>query len=142
MEVLRCHAYGIELLNAVGSSRKISARRLEYIKILMALHHIAGQTKLVTAEDVNRTLDGGRKPLHYAADFGQTDVVEYLISMGADVNAPDKHGFTPLISACYEGHTSCVKVLLEKGADKDQKAPNGTSAFEAADSEAIKALLK
>lgn len=41
---------------------------------------------LFQAEDVNRTLDGGRKPLHYAADFGQTDVVEYLISMGADVN--------------------------------------------------------
>ena len=38
------------------------------------------------AEDANRTLDGGRKPLHYAADFGQKDVVEFLISIGADVN--------------------------------------------------------
>ncbi|XP_045928169.1 myotrophin [Micropterus dolomieu] len=72
------------------------------------------QAKLVTAEDVNRTLEGGRKPLHYAADFGQTDVVVFLISKGADVNAPDKHGLTPLISACFEGHLSCVKVLLEK----------------------------
>lgn len=35
---------------------------------------------------MNRTLDGGRKPLHYAADFGQTDVVEFLISKGADIN--------------------------------------------------------
>ena len=41
---------------------------------------------LFQAEDVNRTLDGGRRPLHYAADFGQTDVVAYLISKGADVN--------------------------------------------------------
>lgn len=41
---------------------------------------------LLQAEDVNRTLEGGRKPLHYAADFGQTEVVEFLISKGADVN--------------------------------------------------------
>lgn len=98
--------------------------------------------KLVTTEDVNRTLDGGRMPLHLAADFGQTDVVEYLISKGANVNAPDKHGLTPLISACFEGHASCVKILLEKGADKDCKGPDGISALEAAESEAIKAMLK
>lgn len=41
---------------------------------------------ILQAEDVNRTLDGGRKPLHYAADFGQTDMVEFLISKGADIN--------------------------------------------------------
>uniref|UniRef100_A0AAZ1XEC4 Myotrophin n=1 Tax=Oreochromis aureus TaxID=47969 RepID=A0AAZ1XEC4_OREAU len=96
----------------------------------------------LTAEDVNRTLDGGRKPLHYAADFGQTDVVEFLISKGADINAPDKHGFTPLMTACFEGHLSCVKLLLEKGADKDQKSPDGMTALEAAATEPIKALLK
>uniref|UniRef100_A0A3B3R6L5 Myotrophin n=1 Tax=Paramormyrops kingsleyae TaxID=1676925 RepID=A0A3B3R6L5_9TELE len=56
--------------------------------------------------------------------------------------APDKHGITPLLSATYEGHVSCVKILLEKGADKEQKGPDGLSAFEAAESDAIKALLK
>ncbi|XP_061815600.1 myotrophin [Nerophis lumbriciformis] len=97
---------------------------------------------LKTAEDVNRTLDGGRKPLHYACDFGRKDLVEFLISKGADVNAPDKHGLTPLISACLEGHASCVKFLIDKGADKNQKGPNGMSAFEAAEDDGIKALLK
>ncbi|XP_020505116.1 myotrophin [Labrus bergylta] len=101
------------------------------------------KTKLVTAEDVNRTLNGGRKPLHYAADYNQTEVVLFLLSKGADINATDRHGFTPLLCACYESNVACVKVLLEKGADKDQKGPDGVSAFEAAaDSEAIKALLK
>lgn len=38
------------------------------------------------AEDVNRTLDTGRKPLHIVADFGQKEVMEFLISTGADVN--------------------------------------------------------
>uniref|UniRef100_A0A8C2AGV2 Myotrophin n=1 Tax=Cyprinus carpio TaxID=7962 RepID=A0A8C2AGV2_CYPCA len=94
------------------------------------------------AEDVNRTLEGGRKPLHYAADCGQAEMLEFLLSKGADVNAPDKHGITPLLSATYEGHVTCVKILLEKGADKDRKGPDGLSAFEAAESEAIRDLLK
>ncbi|KAI3366684.1 hypothetical protein L3Q82_009354, partial [Scortum barcoo] len=94
------------------------------------------------AEDVNRTLEGGRKPLHLAADFGHTEVVEFLISKGADVNAPDKYGITPLLCACFENHLSCVKVLLEKGADKDKKGPDGLSAFDAAECNDIKALLK
>ncbi|KAM8739646.1 myotrophin [Acanthopagrus latus] len=100
------------------------------------------KAKVITAEDANRTLQGGRMPLHYASDYGQTDVVEFLISKGANVNAVDKHGLTPLMSACYENHISCVKVLLEKGADKDRKGPDGCRLFEVAESEAMKALLK
>ncbi|XP_041111417.1 myotrophin isoform X1 [Polyodon spathula] len=69
---------------------------------------------IAKGEDVNRTLEGGRKPLHYAADCGQTEMVEFLLSKGADINAPDKHGITPLLSATYEGHVTCVKLLLSK----------------------------
>nr|XP_043878043.1 myotrophin [Solea senegalensis] len=100
------------------------------------------KAKLKTAEDVNRTLEGGRKPLHFAADFGQTEVVTFLLSMGADINAPDKHNLTPLFCACYEGHLSCVKVLLEKGANKDYVGPDGLTASQASESDAIKALFK
>ncbi|MEQ2218768.1 hypothetical protein XENOCAPTIV_007890 [Xenoophorus captivus] len=107
------------------------------------------KAKFVTSEDVNRTLESGRKPLHYAADFGQAEVVEYLISKGADVNStvqaagilkedfknhfylissqqvPDKHGLTPLISACYEGHLQCVKILIEKVQLKGKRSIRG-----------------
>ncbi|GAA6101408.1 myotrophin-like [Tachysurus ichikawai] len=103
---------------------------------------IMGQNGGDEDEDVNRTLESGRKPLHYAADCGQAEMVEFLLSKGADVNAADKHGITPLLSATYEGHLSCVKILLEKGADKERKGPDGLSAFEAAESDAIKSLLK
>lgn len=41
---------------------------------------------LFQADDVNRTLEGGRKPLHIAADFGQTEVMEYLILKGAEID--------------------------------------------------------
>lgn len=36
--------------------------------------------------DVNAELSGGRNALHYAADYGQTDVIECLIEAGANVN--------------------------------------------------------
>ncbi|EMP24021.1 Myotrophin [Chelonia mydas] len=68
-------------------------------------------------EDVNRTLEGGRKPLHYAADCGQLEILEFLLLKGADINAPDKHHITPLLSAVYEGHVTCVKLLLSKKND-------------------------
>jgi ankyrin repeat protein len=35
-------------------------------------------------EEVN-----GRRLLHYAADYGQSEVVKYLISRGADVNVSE-----------------------------------------------------
>ncbi|RUS87623.1 hypothetical protein EGW08_004608 [Elysia chlorotica] len=91
--------------------------------------------------DVNIEVQG-RLPLHYAADYGQTDVMEYLLSKGAKVNAEDKYGITPLLSAIFEGHTSSVKLLMEKGADKSGKAPDGASYIDCAESEDIKALLK
>ena len=36
--------------------------------------------------DVNAELLNGRNPLHYAADFGHTEVLKYLISKGGKVD--------------------------------------------------------
>lgn len=41
---------------------------------------------ILKGEDVNRTLEGGRKPLHYAADCGQLEILEFLLLKGADIN--------------------------------------------------------
>lgn len=39
----------------------------------------------VQTVNINEQIDG-RPPILYAADYGHTDVIEYLISAGADVN--------------------------------------------------------
>ncbi|XP_015510788.1 myotrophin isoform X1 [Neodiprion pinetum] len=91
--------------------------------------------------DVNQMIDG-RTPLHYAADYGQGDVLRYLLEKGADANATDKHGITTLLAAIWEGHTNCVKLLLERGANPDGSTPDGTSYLEAAEKDEIKQLLK
>jgi len=90
--------------------------------------------------DVNYEI-ASRSPLHYAADYGQTDVLDYLLSKGADVNTVDKHGITPILAAIWEGHTACVRLLLDKGATKTGKAPDGTSYVDAAEKPEIKQLL-
>lgn len=43
---------------------------------------------LLQADDVNRVVEerSGRLPLHIAADFGQEEVMMYLITIGADIN--------------------------------------------------------
>ncbi|XP_055900612.1 myotrophin-like [Biomphalaria glabrata] len=91
--------------------------------------------------DVNKQIQG-RFPLHFAADYGQTEVLEYLLSKGAKINEPDKFGITPLLSAIYEGHTASVQVLLAKGADKTGKSPDGLCYIDCAEKDEIKALLK
>jgi len=90
--------------------------------------------------DVNYEI-ASRYPLHYAADYGQTDVLDYLLSKGAKVDAVDKHGITPILAAIWEGHTACVRLLLDKGATKSGSAPDGTSYVDAAEKPEIKQLL-
>eukprot|EP01117_Protostelium_nocturnum_P010683 TRINITY_DN3846_c0_g1_i1.p1 TRINITY_DN3846_c0_g1~~TRINITY_DN3846_c0_g1_i1.p1 ORF type:complete len:119 (-),score=51.98 TRINITY_DN3846_c0_g1_i1:232-588(-) len=89
-----------------------------------------------------KTTDGNqRTPLHWAADFNQVSVIEYLLSKGADVNAKDKYGITPLLAAVYEDKANAVKVLLANKADASVKGPDGQTAKERADTAEIKKLL-
>jgi ankyrin repeat protein len=64
--------------------------------------------------DLNKVLMNGRMAIHFAADYGQKEVIDYLVSKKADVNVPDKHGITPLLAAVFEGHADCVRFLIQK----------------------------
>lgn len=55
-------------------------------------------------------------PLHFAAGYNRLQVVEYLLSMGADVTARDKGGLVPLHNSCSYGHIEVTAVLLKHGA--------------------------
>lgn len=91
--------------------------------------------------DVNIAIEG-RPPLCLASDYGQLEIIKYLLDKGANVESTDKHGITALLAAIWEGHTQCVKVLLEAGANKNGTAPDGTSYLDAAEKDEIKALLR
>ena len=78
--------------------------------------------KYINCEDEH---DFNRTSLHKAAQNGHKDVVELLISQGADVNATDMFGKMPIHFAAGEESKSSnleiVKLLLEKGARLDKK---------------------
>jgi ankyrin repeat protein len=86
----------------------------------------------------------GRSYLHYACDYGQYDIIEYLLNKGANLNVriisswptsinqcrcgffkwckfsfgsfklEDKYNIRPLLAAIWENHESCVNLLLKK----------------------------
>jgi len=91
--------------------------------------------------DVNQEISNGRYPLHFAADYGQYEVLKYLIEKKADVNVIDKHGISPLLAAIWEGHTKCVELLLANGANKTGKTPTGQNYIEVAEKDEIRRLL-
>ena len=57
-------------------------------------------------------------PLYYAASFGLTEVVRYVLDAGADIEAHGgRGGATPINIASFRGHYDVVKLLLDRGAD-------------------------
>ncbi|CAH8550269.1 unnamed protein product [Schistosoma rodhaini] len=90
---------------------------------------------------VNSTFKNGRTLIHYAADYGQKEICDYLIRNGADINVNDGFGVTPLLAAIYEGHIDCVSLLLNNGA-KLGLAPDGSTYVDCATSEDIRNILR
>uniref|UniRef100_A0A8C8MDN0 Transient receptor potential cation channel, subfamily A, member 1b n=1 Tax=Oncorhynchus tshawytscha TaxID=74940 RepID=A0A8C8MDN0_ONCTS len=66
-------------------------------------------------------------PLHRATIFDHTELAEYLISKGADIDYIDSKGLSPLLLATNCGAWRTVALLLSKGANvkiKDQSGCN------------------
>jgi len=97
--------------------------------------------------DINATETWGRQSaLMWAAARSQPDMVAFLISRGADVDARgivrqwerkviteprpkdlNKGGFTPLLYAAREGCLECARYLISAGADPDLSDPERVS---------------
>ena len=79
----------------------------------------------VNAIDENR----GMTALVYAVDKGHKEIVEILISEGADVNVMVSNdegvdGFTSLFFAARSGHTEVAELLIANGAEVNVKLIN------------------
>jgi len=83
--------------------------------------------------------------LHSAAELGDTENIEKLLALGADVNGRERNGSTALHWAVWAGHTDASRLLLERGARADAQDDGGTTPLHLAafkgDKEAIELLL-
>jgi uncharacterized protein len=70
-------------------------------------------------ELINAGAPDGFQPLGLAAFFGHTDIVEYLLNKGAEVNSPSRNAMRvmPLHSAIANRHAAIVQLLLDHGAN-------------------------
>ena len=56
-------------------------------------------------------------PLHYAIEYGRTNMVQILLENGADIGIKNKYGWLPLHYAIKKGHVEIAKLLTQYGAD-------------------------
>ncbi|GMT36062.1 hypothetical protein PFISCL1PPCAC_27359, partial [Pristionchus fissidentatus] len=94
----------------------------------------------ITSDNVNDQV-GGRSPLHHLSDYGHIELVKYVIHLGADVNALDRHSLTPLMCAVFENHPEVVKILISSGADVTVKSPDGNPIVDCTESAEMKEIL-
>lgn len=67
--------------------------------------------------DLSRDIDLYGTPLMAAASQGRTEMVQFLLDRGADINFRNRHGRTAIMFAAAHGHLKTVQFLLERGAD-------------------------
>jgi ankyrin repeat protein len=106
--------------------------------------HVEAAKRLLEARaDINAREEwGGQSALMWAAAQSQAEMVKFLASNGADLNARgvirqwerkiiteprpkdmNKGGFTPLLYAAREGCVECARHLIAAGADPDLEDP-------------------
>jgi ankyrin repeat protein len=74
--------------------------------------------KLLNERDINKKwFFNGNTLLCAASEFGQTEIVNYLLTIGANVNVPNSYGMAPIFVACRNNKTEIVKYLLSAGAN-------------------------
>ena len=113
-----------ELPSMVDSA---SAGFVDYI----ALQLLEGHESDVTC---NSGKDGGA-PIHFAAEKGNFDALDFLVDHGAGINDRSEAGLTPLMWLAKGSHLSekvaqtVIQSLLDRGADVTMKDNEGKTAF-------------
>ena len=93
------------------------------LEIVKLLHE---KEASIAAKDMS-----GMTALHFAAQNGHRDSLEYLVSQKVDVNAQDTNFDTPLHLAFRRDRRSCIDFLIQY-ADKDLKNFQGKSPLDEA----------
>lgn len=122
-----------------GMLKELSAQTFCFCLVLLVLFASTGGALNGGLSDYDKHALAG------AAERGDLDAVQDLVSSGADINEKDAAGRTAVHHAARRGHVQILKQLLSKGADPNARTATGhTPLHEASAShqiEAARALL-
>ncbi|KAK6541475.1 hypothetical protein TWF694_007284 [Orbilia ellipsospora] len=105
---------------------------LQCFSVKGSVHLMKELINLTVDSNVNMTNAWGESPLFWACRCGQTEMVQFLLSEGADPSQSTTEGLTPLhfLSAFRETDISDVaKLLLEHGAPLEARATSEASIY-------------
>ena len=74
---------------------------------------------------MNQATETGATPMYIAAEYDRVDVVQVLITAGADMNQAEEDGWTPMLTAAQTRKVGVVQALIKAGADVNAKAKDG-----------------
>ena len=108
-----------------GSNKQVSIELINNPLTDISPHQLAGVGDLDGLKSFIKTFDITLKErddneatlLHHAAASNQTDIMNYLIESGIELDATDKDGHTALHVAVYQGHIEATNLLLSNGID-------------------------
>lgn len=97
-------------------------------------HQTVAQSLLSRRADVNlpSTNELHAYPINSAVASRRLELVDLLLSAGAEINACEGAGYTPLHQAAADGHLVMVRLLIEHGADPAARTVEGKTALDLA----------
>lgn len=95
---------------------------------------INSETDKGVSSPASFSFPGGRwSPLHDAAFWNYTEVVELFLNKGAKVNSKSDEDYTPLHLAASNSSDEVIKILLKRGAKVNVKTKDGKTPIKLAD---------
>jgi uncharacterized protein len=136
------------LIAAIGSDKWTSAEFLMDRGALLATTKVGAATigmKLVEKNQTNilrryvaaypalrKQIVEDPEWLHLAAKSSGAASINYLLDLGANINAPTKTSISPLMTAATAGNADTVKALLERKADSSLRNSRSRTALQVA----------
>ena len=120
----------VKLLLKLGADVNVSGSLHASLSNYGRSLHIV-QTLIDNGADCNAVNNVGRTPLSVAVTDAKCpiNIIESLVSFGAQIDLPDDDGSTPLLSAAASGHKAAVKFFLENNASVFHINKEGKSAL-------------
>ncbi len=91
--------------------------KIEFYKSIRNGHLESFKDLLKTFKNLNFLFDSGESLLHLATAYNQSNIIQFLVENGADVNILNKENNAPINSTILTNNLHCTKILIDHGAN-------------------------